>query len=132
MRKLRNTSTIAVLLLAFPIAALADLSGTSTLSANTALNLDTGATAASGGDILWNGSSITPQGSATAYNLPAPMQFDSIIQQIVQAIPSMMFSKTAIPASALTANDVFFVKTNGGNYAAVMVTGVSGTSITLQ
>ena len=52
----------AIAVLAFPIAALADLNQTTTLQANTTLNLETGATATSGGDILWNGSTITPQG----------------------------------------------------------------------
>ena len=42
MRNLMNISTIAILILTLPIAALADLSGTKTLSANTALSLDTG------------------------------------------------------------------------------------------
>ena len=68
---------IGVLAFAFPGAALADLSRTVTLQANTALDLETGDTSvvgakvsASGGtpDILWNGSTITPQGGARAAN----------------------------------------------------------------
>ena len=60
---------IGVLAIGFPIAALADVSGTAALQSNTALNLDTGATVASGGDILWNGSTIAPQGKAKAFNV---------------------------------------------------------------
>ena len=71
--KLNRIPTIAIaviaLALALPIAALADVTGTPTLAANTALNLDTGATASSGGDILWSGSSMTPQGTAKAFNI---------------------------------------------------------------
>src|SRR5580658_9140622 len=53
--------------LGFPAAALADLTQTTTLQANTSLNLETGVTATgSGGDILWDGSAMTPQGKATA------------------------------------------------------------------
>src|ERR1700724_697434 len=59
----------AILLLTFPMAALADLNETTILQTNSALNLDTGAVAASGGDILWNGSTLAPQGSAKARNL---------------------------------------------------------------
>ena len=62
---------IAVLVFAFPLAALADMTGTTTLHANTALNLDTGATVSSGGDILWSGSSLIPQGKATAFAIAA-------------------------------------------------------------
>ena len=54
------------LAIAFQSAALADINQTTTLQPNTALSLDTGATAASGGDLLWDGSTITLQGKATA------------------------------------------------------------------
>lgn len=131
MRNLLNTTTVAILALSFPIAALADLKGTPTLSANTALNLDTGATAASGGDILWSGSSMTPQGNAGAFNLGAlgAAGFGFLTQSTLSAF---FYSKNPIPATTLTVNDVFAVKTNGGNFAAVLVTAVSGGSITLQ
>jgi hypothetical protein len=60
---------IAILFLTFPMAALADLNETTILETNSALNLDTGAVVGSGGDILWNGSTLAPQGSAKARNL---------------------------------------------------------------
>ena len=41
---------------------LADVSGTPTLSAASTLNLDTGTTGTSGGDILWTGSGISSKG----------------------------------------------------------------------
>ena len=58
-----------VLWFALAIAARADISQTTPLASGNALNLDTGAIVASGGDLLWNGSTITPQGKAKAYNL---------------------------------------------------------------
>ncbi len=63
--------TIAVLALTFPAAVFADVTGTPTLSATTSnLNLDTGATSTSGGDISWNGTSvITPVGSARSVDI---------------------------------------------------------------
>ena len=131
MRSLLNTATAAILALALPIAAFADLSGKATLSANTALNLDTGATAASGGDILWSGSTITPQGNAGASNVgPLGAQGFAFLTQTTLA--NLPYTKSPIAASTLVVHDVFAVKTNGGNFAAVLVTDVSGTSITLQ
>ena len=132
MRSLTNISTIAILILTLPVAALADLSGTKTLSANTALSLDTGATSSSGGDLLWSGTSLIPQGSATAVNVGAAgaAAFAVLTQSTLSVFPG--YSAAAIAASTLVINDVFAVKTNGGHYAAVLVTAVSGGSITLR
>jgi uncharacterized protein (TIGR03437 family) len=130
MRNRLNATTIAALILAFPIAALADLGGTPTLSANTALNLETGATAATGGDILWNGSSITMQGSATAYNF-GPLLYSSVNQQVLQlANTAGQFSKAA--TVLFSANAVIGVKTNNGYFAKIQLLSVSGTSISIQ
>lgn len=117
--------------MAFPVAALADLQGTVTLSANTALNLDNGTTAASGGDVLWSGSSLAPQGSAGVFNVGAlgAAGLSALNQSALAALP---YSSSPIPASTLTADDVFAVKTNGGHFAAVLVTAANGTSLTLQ
>ena len=60
---------LAILACAFPVAVRADLSENTILQTGSALNLDTGAVVSSGGDILWNGSTIAPQGSATVYNV---------------------------------------------------------------
>ena len=59
----------AVLATALSTAALADQSGNATLTANAYLNLDTGAISSAGGDILWNGTALAPQGRAGLYNL---------------------------------------------------------------
>ena len=64
-----SVRTMAILACAFPIAVRADLSENTILQTGSALNLDTGAVAGSGGDILWNGSTLVPQGSATVYNV---------------------------------------------------------------
>jgi uncharacterized protein (TIGR03437 family) len=129
MRNLLTIVTTTFLILGLPLAALADFSGSKTLSANTAISLDTGATAASGGDLLWSGTVMTPQSNAAAYKPPFAIPFSAATQTVVQGLSSQITSKSAF---SLAANDVFFVKTNGGNYAAVLVTGISGTSITLQ
>ncbi|HEY7390165.1 MAG TPA: hypothetical protein VH640_16740, partial [Bryobacteraceae bacterium] len=50
----------------FAVAARADLHQFITLQAGNRLNLDTGHVVTSGGDILWDGNAIAPQGKATA------------------------------------------------------------------
>jgi len=46
---------LSLLSFIFPLQRWADLNQTTTLQSNSRLNLDTGATPASGGDLLWNG-----------------------------------------------------------------------------
>jgi len=60
---------IAVLAIAFSSAARAAQSGSATLTTQLSLNLDTGTVSGTGGDILWNGTALTPQGRAALYNL---------------------------------------------------------------
>src|SRR5437867_5372235 len=120
---------IAGLAFAFPVAALADLNQTVTLQANTTLNLETGATAGPGADILWNGSTITPQGNATA-SLIGDIPFNVVTLSILTFLPG--YSKSPIPASDLRVNNVFAVHTNVNRYAKVLVQANSGGSIRLQ
>jgi uncharacterized protein (TIGR03437 family) len=122
-----------VLALSFPIAALANLTQTNTLPANTALNLDTGATAATGGDILWDGSTIAPQGIATAvviYKDWPASAFGTITSILVQVFPG--YSKSVIPAASLSVGTVFGVHTNGGHWTKVIVLDNTGGSINLE
>jgi len=136
--KLNRIPTIAItviaLALALPIAALADVTGTPTLAANTALSFDTGTTSTSGGDILWSGTSMTPQGSAGAYNLGnlGLATYSTLPLSTFSALPSSFFTKSAIAIGSLPVGEVLAVKTNGGNYTKVAVTAVSGTSISLE
>jgi len=122
---------IAVFALAFPFAVLADVAGTPTLQANTVLNLDTGATASSGGDLLWDGSTITPQGKAKTYNLGTLFSLNGFTKAYFDGF-KVVATSTPIPASALVVGDLFGAFTNGGNTAGVLVTAKSGGSITLQ
>ena len=133
MPQLRAPFALAVLVAGFPVAVLADLNQTTTLTANTSLNLDTGATANSGGDILWTGSAIAPQGNATAvviYTSWPVAFFNTISSILVSLFPG--YSKNPIPSSNLGVEVVFGVHTNGGHYAKVIVTANSGGSITLR
>ena len=123
---------MCVLFLGFPAAVLADLSQTTTLQANTTINLDTGAVAASGGDLLWNGTTITPQGRARAAGFPnGAVLFDSLVEG--QLRPFLVIASPApIPGATLVVNFVFVVGTNGGNVAKVLVTAKGGSTITLK
>jgi len=124
--------SLYVLAFIFPVAALADLNQTTTLQANTRLNRDTGATPTSGGDLLWNGLTITPQGSAKAYNLgDFSLIFDDAPKAYYDSFKIVATSAT-IAGNLLVPGDVFAVFTNGGHTAGVMVTAKSGSSITLR
>jgi len=84
-----------------------------------------------GGDILWNGASLTPQGHAGLYNLGkygSPI-FKSIRARSASAPP---YSVAPIRAGMLTTGDVFGVRTNLGHYAKVMVTAADGASLSLE
>ena len=117
----------------FPFSALADLSQTTALPANSALSLDTGAVSVAGAagtpDILWNASGITPQGNATAVNVGVGA-YNVLSLAVLNFTPG--FSKDPIPARELVVNDAFAVRTNGNHYAKVRVQAVSAASITLE
>jgi uncharacterized protein (TIGR03437 family) len=120
---------IAALAFACAAAALADLNQTITLPANSTLNLETGATGGSGADLLWNGSSITPQGDATA-SLIGDIPFNIVTLSILTSLPG--YSKSPIAAGDLRVNNVFAVRTNANRYAKVLVQANSGGSIRVQ
>ena len=130
---------VPVLAFIFSATALADLSQTTSLSISspTNLDLDTGATSNSGGDIQFSSSGITPQGAATASNrgLEAANGFADLSQLVVQLWPG--YSAATIPTATLESvegplTDAFYVHTNGGNYAKVLVTASTASTITLM
>lgn len=136
MSNVWNRSSIAVLALFFPIAAMADITDqTTTLSANSALNLDTGATASSGGDLLWTGTSLTVQGSAKDLNITTSVfmlsgatGYSELNQTLLSAGKSFASTAPITPA----VDTLIGVTTNGGNVAKVWVKTVNGSSITLE
>ncbi len=136
-RRLRLT--ILVLALILPTAILADLNQTATLSTpgQTNLNLETGAVSGSGGDIMFTSSGgIAPQGAATAVNalLTTVAGFTGVSPLVVQLYSG--YSSATIPAATLAKAgplmDSFFVHTNGGHYAKVLVIASSSSTITLM
>jgi hypothetical protein len=118
------------LLLIVPLAAWADLSGTVTVPAGSAVSLDTGIVSGSGGDILFSGGTLTAQGAAKAYDSGnvglAGFNFYNLT--ILQSFGPLYSNRPLTPA----AGDVIAVMTNGGNYAKALVTAVGASSIALQ
>ena len=113
-----------------PIAS-AEQSATVTLAANAFLNLDTGVVSTNGGDVLWDGETLTPWGRAGVYNLGkyGARAFKSIT---ARHAPTVQYGSAPIVGSALVAGDIFGVRTNSGRYAKVLVTASGGGSLTLQ
>ncbi len=130
MSNIRRRGAISALSLMIPCAAWADLSGIATVPANSALNLDTGAVATSGGDLLFNGSKLTAQGSAKAIDAGNIQLsgFNIFTQGVLQSYGPGL-SNLSFTASV---GDVFVVLTNGGNYSKALVTALSASSVTLQ
>src|SRR5580658_4292486 len=129
-----RAAVIAFIISLIPVVAWADVSGTIALPAGTDFSFDSGAIVASGGDVLWTGTTLNPQGLAKLVNLgnaegAAATVFDGITQSELAALP---YSTAAIPASELTGDDIFAVSTNGGNYAKVLVTVLSGTTLAFE
>jgi len=131
MGKFLQGLAAAVLMAVAPLAA----------SADTNLNLDAGTTGGAGtGDITFTGSSLAVVGSATQapIGLIGPTLFAFEYNQGVASVALLESEQglysTAPITSALNfaANYVVAVHTNAGNYAAVLVTALSSTSITLQ
>ncbi len=128
-----RTVALAILACAIPIAVRADLSENTILQTGSTLNLDTGAVAGSGGDLLWNGSTIAPQGSATVYNVgnAGATNFNGLPQSYWTTLAPAGSSKP-IAANLLVVGDAFVANTNGGKVAKVLVVANSGGVITLQ
>jgi uncharacterized protein (TIGR03437 family) len=124
---------LAIAACAFPIAIRADLSENTILLTSSALNLDTGAVVSSGGDILWNGSTIARQGSATLRNLglAGTTNFNGLPESYWDTAAGGA-SATSIAANLLVTGDVFVAISNSGKIAKVLVVANSGGAITLQ
>jgi len=138
-RKIAAFSAITAVAFLLPVAALADINSTATLSVGQSLNLDTGTTNTSGtGDITFTGTSITFIGNAKGGVIPGftgTTSFGQLTQSLLQSLAALA-SPAPIPASSLTAGAtagaIIGLGTNGGNAAKLLVMAISSTSITLQ
>ena len=130
MRKLFPATAIVILAFAIPVSALADMTDTVTLAANSTFNLNAGATPGCEGDIYWSGTSISPSGAAALYSVPGAGGTGEFNTLTLTALQALAYAMTSIQNVAV--NDVFAAKTSAGSYAKVLVTAIQGTSITLQ
>src|SRR5580658_6308473 len=109
MTTLRDATAIGILALILPVAALANVTGTQTLTAGQTLSLDTGAVGTSGGDILWAGTGISMQGNAAELNLTANSGYNGPSQLFLldasQLTQFGSYSSSPIPLSALVVNN---------------------------
>jgi uncharacterized protein (TIGR03437 family) len=136
---LSRTSLCALsVVLLFPAAIFADITNaTATLNVGQTLSLDKGTVASVAtqqGDLFFAGSTLLFQGSASGFVLGngTMILYNALTQQTLQGASST-FTSTPVLQTALVANaGVIEVKTNGGNYAKLLVTASSATSMTFQ
>jgi uncharacterized protein (TIGR03437 family) len=131
MKKLTFLMLGAGAALIFPLLGLADVSGTPTIAAGAQFSLDSGATITSG-DFLFNGTAVVPQSGAGAFSSPAltgSATYDSVTTAILSALP---YSSASISGLSSSPGTLIAFKTKGGNYAKILVTSVSATSLTIK
>jgi uncharacterized protein (TIGR03437 family) len=132
-KRIRLRGIIPALFFCLSPAAFADLNLTTSLSTGQNLNLDTGAITSTGGDISFQGSSITFAANATNYvlgNIGAGGF--ALINEATLSATAPIYAKTAVSGSNLAVGVVFGVYTNATHYAKVLITAVSSTSLTIQ
>src|SRR3984885_9855138 len=133
MRNILSSTSIAALALAFPAAALADVTNTQTISSGQHGSLDAGTIVSSGGDLAFTGTSITPQGTAefnSSYGAGGATLYGILIQATLEEASS--YNVIPITGSSLVVGEVFGVFTSGSNYAKVLILAVSSNSLTIE
>jgi uncharacterized protein (TIGR03437 family) len=112
------------------------------LSSGNNLNLETGKTGTSGGDLSWNGTALTPVSNATGIDLTSTLgstysgqtQFSQLAMEASTLISALSGFQSLLTNSAITpaVNDLIVVQDNSSNYALLLVTSLSGGSIGLE
>jgi uncharacterized protein (TIGR03437 family) len=133
----RIYSTCAVVLaLALPVTILADATGTPTISSGSDFSFDNGTSSSSGGDIKFTGTSITFVGSAGGLDAGGggTTTYNALSSSLIAEYGSeaSLFTSTPISGSSLAVNEVIVVKTNGGNFAKMLITAVSSSQLKIQ
>jgi uncharacterized protein (TIGR03437 family) len=121
------------LVVGLPATLLANLSETIVLPQNTPLNFDNGQIVSSGGDIVWDGHTIAPRGTAVLHNNGSRgvASFEVLGQSLVEA-QLRAGNATPIPENLVVPGDLFLVKSNGGHPAKAVILANTGTALTLQ
>jgi uncharacterized protein (TIGR03437 family) len=120
----------------------AGTTGTVTLNPGQSMNFETGAAASSGGDLSWDGTSLTPVGKTLAANVSAlgltgTSGYNTLTQAFLQqGLAAGLGTKS--PITGLIVGSVVGLQDNSGNVAKLLVTalgagsggGGGGTTIT--
>src|SRR5262249_54145469 len=135
LKRFFRKTTPYLLALALPMCALADLSSTATLNSGQSINLDTGATTGTA-DLSWNGSALTPQGSAKAtvlFSIPASVYDTTVTGPFLQQILTTpgLATSSPIPSSSIPVNTIVAIMDNAGHPAKLLVTAI-GSSISFK
>ena len=100
-------------------------SGTVTLTAGQAFNMETGTAVSSGGDLAWNGSKLTPLASALALDVTSfagtTISGTSGYNLVTQALLLSFASAGSATPFAPAANDVIGAKDNSSNFGKMLV-----------
>jgi uncharacterized protein (TIGR03437 family) len=127
-----NRFAVTFVAVVFPLAAFADISGTITVASSSQVNMDTGTTVSSGGDFLWSGTTLTPQGSAKGFSnaaLSGMTGYNTLTQALLGQFASL---GSSAPITGVAVNTVVGYSTNGGNLGKLLVTAISGGAVTFQ
>ena len=125
---------LALLGVASSLASFADLTNQSAILFNGyTVSLDTGTVGTSGGDLLFNGTNLVPQGQAEIYMFTPPSSESSSIfwsELTAQNLMSLAYSQAPISVASIPPLSVLAVQTNGGNYSKLFIlestTGTTG------
>ena len=127
--RLRWATTLIVAIAISP-PALADLTGTISLPAGSAMSVDTGASAP-GGDVAFTGTSILIQNGAGA-SYPEAVNLNERLSSLEIGFADGGWGQAPITAALLAVNNGFWLHSSEGNFAVVLITALSSSSVTLQ
>ena len=130
---------VTALALLFPAAILADFTQSNvTLQNGQTLSLETGAISTSGGDIRFNGNSITDVENALSYTVAIgvgsggyALYNEATLKAFYGSGPGV-YSQDPIVNPNLAVNTVFAVYDNGQHFAKILITALSTSSVTIQ
>jgi len=115
---------------------MADLAAYITLPASQQINLETGTVVTSGGDLAWNGSTLTPQGNAvaTASGFLQPGYFSDSNAQLQLLLEQGYYNGlySSKPVTSLGVGTLIGVLDNSGNFSALTITAISPSTLTVQ
>jgi uncharacterized protein (TIGR03437 family) len=125
----RKSAIVTIAAFTLSAVALADTSGTLTLSPLTALDLDSGATSNAGtGDILWSGTTlaaVNPAVTGATYPQTGSANFDAITAAQAAATATTTLGAN-ISSAQLTTGTILIYKTKTGKFSKILITSNSG------